>query len=553
MPDFTKHLRRLSSGFTGRRKSAQSDAANDDAIPKPAVDSQQQSSQPSRGANDPPSANRLLTRTLRFEDECETPPPAYSFVEDAGDDQGPSTGRLSVDAPAQDDDEVATPPLTPDTPLSAYDAVYFGESRQRALSIDEAISRPTTPAIPDTATSGNKTKLWLPDPSTFDANLLSLLPAEIWMSVVSHLDTASAASLAMSTRALAYRIGTPVFTTLNDPSNTASRAQFLEPSAKKLPNHILCHACGRFHARIAPGTEKLRSKDSYARHPLTTCRVPSATPAVRLTHDRNLPFPLAHLATAPLRHGPDHGISTAAISKSWTSSAPSYDGAWTHRTTFATTASTLLMRVTSTFHAPPALTPVEQRLILLNRTDYSANFSTCAHEARGATLFRAARCALGHVPALARANAAGGVVSQCAGCRRLWRCNLCPSEYSVEVKLVEDRARRRRGSGAGLPSPSAESPGLRFRYALIVTRWTALGTCAAPREPEWAACALQATYADEGSAVFPHAELGVRRTFERAVNERECLVVPVLMRRPCHWRSQRGWDLETFVQGSDMA
>lgn len=176
------------------------------------------------------------------------------------------------------------------------------------------------------------------------------------------------------------------------------------------------------------------------------------------------------------------------------------------------------MRLSSSCPADPNLTASEQRLLLFSRTDYTPYFSVCAHWADGA-LIPLAKCALSHVP-----GPGVGIKEQmrqnpgktpewglrkadlmprgCEECRCLRRCAECPTEYLVEVKMVEDRgggviggARRkssvttttetRRGS-AGVPAAGSGKSG--FRHALCVTRWSDLGDGRAPSlSREWRA------------------------------------------------------------------
>ena len=52
------------------------------------------------------------------------------------------------------------------------------------------------------------------------------------------------------------------------------------------------------------------------------------------------------------------------------------------------------------------------------------------------------------------------------------RCPNCPTEYLVQIKLVEDRT----------------DPVKMFKHAIVVTRWSDLGDGTSPRSPQWAAC-----------------------------------------------------------------
>lgn len=58
------------------------------------------------------------------------------------------------------------------------------------------------------------------------------------------------------------------------------------------------------------------------------------------------------------------------------------------------------------------------------------------------------------------------------------RCPRCPTEYLIEIKVVED-AEDRSADGRGTG---------RFKRAIVVTRWSDLGDGRVPWEGEWAAC-----------------------------------------------------------------
>jgi len=148
----------------------------------------------------------------------------------------------------------------------------------------------------------------------------------------------------------------------------------------------------------------------------------------------------------------------------------------------------LLMRVTSTCFATASLTPSQERLLLFSRSEYAPYFSVCDHWNAG-DLMRLAKCALSHVP-----KPRVGVVQQikkaprmpskallnpdlmprqCDECKSLRRCPQCPTEYIIEIKIVEDKK-------------DTEN---RFKHAICITRWSDLGDGSSPfTSPEWLAC-----------------------------------------------------------------
>ena len=93
------------------------------------------------------------------------------------------------------------------------------------------------------------------------------------------------------------------------------------------------------------------------------------------------------------------------------------------------------------------------------------------------------KCALNHIPVVRddvfhmhiRKDKPAGVVTLCSECRPMRRCPECPTEYLIELKLVEDKEE---------PQGSFR----RFNQGLIVTRWSDLGDGSNPiTSPEWAA------------------------------------------------------------------
>lgn len=70
------------------------------------------------------------------------------------------------------------------------------------------------------------------------------------------------------------------------------------------------------------------------------------------------------------------------------------------------------------------------------------------------------------------------IVALCGVCQPMRRCPECPTEYLVELKLVED----------------IRDPIYRFKQAIVITRWTDLGDGSTPENLEWAAINGKAEY-----------------------------------------------------------
>lgn len=312
--------------------------------------------------------------------------------------------------------------------------------------------------------------------------MVANLPAEIWMRVTSFLNTADAAQLALSNKALHDKLSAVHLPALQRPENITDRIVVLQNMDARLKDYLLCFPCGTYHRRTRPGEEKLM-KD-YVLHPIFDCPNARNTvlPRIRLTHGRELPYYFVQLAVRGSKYTPSHGITPKSLERSWKCK----DSTWTHRTRYMYHDGRLLMRVVSQTFAPPKLTVTGERHLLYDREEYTPFFSVCSHW-RDGELMRICKCALAHIPEPPRSitsqlrqapkisySAAhpNYIVSGCDLCAPMRRCPECPTEYLVEVRMVED------------PRDAVQT----FKHALVVTRWSDLGDGSSPyTSPEWAA------------------------------------------------------------------
>lgn len=314
------------------------------------------------------------------------------------------------------------------------------------------------------------------------------LSSDLWAMVAEYLDPAEKASLAFSSKTLNARMGRETFDALNLPENKQYRLNFLVWQDKYLPHHLLCIPCASFHVRTKEGRERLRP--AHVVNPLFDC--PNGRnslmrpPRHRITHGRNIPFSFVQLVMRASRFNMSYGITAESLNRRW-----SRDG-WNYSTRYIVDKGRLLMRVVSSAFASPNMPPTSQRMLLYNREDYWPYFSACVHW-RDGELMPVCKCALNHIPAPRETDGLQGVEHKvkdtlkrriydpnaitglCGFCRPMRRCPECPTEYLVEVKLTED------------PDPS-DPRGLKFRHAIVVTRWSDLGDGKTPQSPQWAAC-----------------------------------------------------------------
>ena len=512
MPAFTQHLRRVSGDFKAklRRQSNDKDDSVFEDLDEDFDAGYAQSTRasfPNRLAIPSAADYGVLKRVPTGSFALQTPPlcpedsPWYSPGGRSGDVRRSSRGKPSMPpneagatkkyipgrehglanavagiqaAPDKDNavntDPADSLPSTERTPPLKCKLQAEGESPEHSDLVHSRHVGSTSRELPHQTSKVHacETSTTAPGPGTELEVLVSRLPAELWVNVARYLTPLAAASFALANGQTARLVGGEFWSTLNRPENKQQKISFLEHMDDRVALHVLCYECTIFHHRMDPGNECLR--ESYRRKPIVKCMRQVFIPSVRLSLDRSLPFVLAQLVMRGHRHGPAYGVPVKALNRTWQPvlSDCTTSTEWTHRTHFLIDKGQLLMKVTSMHFVPSQLSKSGQVLALTCRKDYTANYSTCAHEAHGLNLFSICKCALKHI----QPGAAARMPSQCATCRPLKRCIACPTEYLVEVKLKEDKS-------GGIPQ---------FRPAIIVSRWTNLGDCMSPASKEWKAC-----------------------------------------------------------------
>jgi hypothetical protein len=314
--------------------------------------------------------------------------------------------------------------------------------------------------------------------------LLASLPEDVWQRVASFLSPADTAILAISLKMLSQKLGFGPLRDMNQLQNRDQRISFLHRIDKHYPRHLLCFPCAKYHFRTQPGKESLKA--DYVANPLFACPNTRNTylPRMRLVHGRYLPYSFVQLPLRADRHASPYGITADALSRRWKCK----DSEWNHRTRYTVQDGHLLMRVVSQAFALPSaeMTETRERHLLYDREEYTPFFSVCAHWKDG-ELMRICKCALSHVPsppvsyfqqlkkgpklshAMAHSNF---IVRGCDKCQPARRCPECPTEYLVEVQMLEDKNDTIRP----------------FKHAIVVTRWSDLGDGSSPyTSPEWTA------------------------------------------------------------------
>ncbi|KAL3417772.1 hypothetical protein PVAG01_10782 [Phlyctema vagabunda] len=310
--------------------------------------------------------------------------------------------------------------------------------------------------------------------------LIASLSPTIWRRIVTFLTLVDTANLALSNKAFRALLGSEPWAALNRPENTQDKIKFLVPMDVLLPDHLFCFPCTTYHLRTQRGEERLRPPTVL--NPLFKCENAfSKAPQTRLTPGRKLPLGFLQLALRAHRYGPQYGVTADSLSRRWKQDE------WSHATRYLIADNHFLLRVVSTCFVTPAMPLVAKRFLLYSREDYSPYFSVCAHW-RDGELMNVCKCAMDHIPSpkhlggpaaigskvkgrmMTKPDGHHTIVGLCGNCRPMRRCPECPTEYLVEIKLVEDRTDNS------------------FKRAIVVTRWSDLGDEKSPFSSEWAAC-----------------------------------------------------------------
>ncbi|KAL9617512.1 MAG: hypothetical protein Q9160_007723 [Pyrenula sp. 1 TL-2023] len=351
--------------------------------------------------------------------------------------------------------------------------------------------------------------------------LLAVLPRRLWIQILEYMTIADIASFTLSCKAVLRVLRYSPLRALHAPENRRQLIDFLSCLDERFPFHLLCFTCATYHLRTHPGKENLKPPNTL--NPLVTCPLvkdpTQRPPRHRLTPGRALPFTFVQLTTRAHRFTPSHGIPESTLSRRW----KDRDSGWSHSTRYLVTHTGnpssppsphqspppphFLMRVVSQRFAPPGLPPSGMRhLLYSSMDDFMPHFSVCAHW-RDGLLTNLCKCALSHIPTPARGleqqlkshltHRPHLLVTLCGDCQPMRRCPKCPTEYLIEIKLVED------------PDADPKDRAGTFKQAIVVTRWSDLGDGRVPWEGEWAACngLLQQ---EEGMKYDSFKEIGAR-------------------------------------------
>ena len=334
-------------------------------------------------------------------------------------------------------------------------------------------------------------------------------PENVWERIITRMEIADQASLALSCKPFQTLVGTETWKQLSEEEHRAQRLSFLPRIDYQVPNHLLCFDCAVYHVRTQRGQETLRPANVLnAVYECPNASNPNKiNPRIRLTMGRIFPYTILQLAMRAQRFTPQYGLDPTLLSRRYKDREDS-GSTWSHQTRYTTVNNHLLMRVTSQCFAPPGLPPSGERHLLYSREDFVPYFSVCPHW-RDGVLLPSVKCALSHIPKppegsgvnqIAREtklhfHPTNPIVVLCENCRPMRRCPECPTEYLIEIKMAEDK--------------SDPDPRKLFKQALVVTRWSDLGDGTSPLSPEWAAgCAMEGFEFDSIKALGKRAVSG---------------------------------------------
>lgn len=411
------------------------------------------------------------------------------------------------------------PPLPPIAPLQAHRAKYRARNAGLDTQLGENVDYTTllhSMSLQEGFESDESLHYLADENRPRGETAIASLPGAIWCRIADLLDAKTAVCLALASKTLYTRLGPRRYLdTLNHrPENRQQKLEFLTLLDRYLPYHLLCIPCATYHRRIRIGHEKIQPTHAQVLNPVFNCpqeRNPLNPPARhRIAHGRSIPFTFVQLTTRAHRFDSlRYGLKPESLGRRWRYSEPGGAGTWSVSTRYHIHENRLLMRVISQCFASPGLPPTGKRLLLYSREDYWPFFSACPHW-RDGELMDVCKCALDHIPV--PRNTAGlqgvehrfkdaihgrgrfdpyAIPSQCGKCQPMRRCPRCPTEYLVEVKLSEDTTPEDNNTNPppfGGPS-AGRSKGVKFRHAIVVTRWSDLGDGSTPASSaEWAAC-----------------------------------------------------------------
>lgn len=353
-----------------------------------------------------------------------------------------------------------------------------GEVKDHTAMLHALVHRESMDSMPEYIEPDNTNK------KPGEANIASL-PPQLWQRITTFISLSDTANLALSTKTLLDKLGTESWRTINLPHNQLQRINFLMRMDRSVPNHLYCPLCFKYHLRTQNGKESL--KPTLTLNPLFHCPlVETAPPRTRIASGRTLPFTFVQLALRGYKYGPQHGITLNSLARRWKEP----ETGWSHTTVYRVHNGHLIMRVVSQKFAEGGMVEAAKRGFYYNMyEDFTPYFSVCAHW-RDGDLMTICKCAVDHIPppryAITEQHKMQKkalpqkpqIVGMCGTCQPMRRCPECPTEYLVEIKLVEDQ----------------KDPVYHFKQAVVVTRWSDLGDGTTPENHEWAACNGQAYY-----------------------------------------------------------
>ena len=293
---------------------------------------------------------------------------------------------------------------------------------------------------------------------------LESLPSAITLQIFSLLPPSTLAILSLTSHTLRRKVSKPEdpFFVLNKKGNEYERAKLLVTAFDKFyPEHLICYACGVFHARWTIEITKWRKK--CRKLPAVTCKYAgSYSVSTFQSHGRNFPWLAVHETMRSHRHFPHHGSKKLHF----TSETPTGWRWWNDSST----------------------TFVHDRLLLRDRWYQLVTLQEdsqqlwhdkidlfCPHAGEifnGLHIKEAFHGAINHVRK--PENIHRGFTY------KRHRCPLCPTDITIDIEPYSHFDGQFNWTKA-LPCPPVRE------YVLSFSRYVDFGACIAPDEEEWLA------------------------------------------------------------------
>jgi len=292
---------------------------------------------------------------------------------------------------------------------------------------------------------------------------LESLPPAITSYLFSQLPPSTLAVLSLTSQTLRRKISKPIdpFFVLNKKGMEYERAKFLVTALDRFyPEHLICYACGVFHARWKVEITKWRKK--CRKVPAVPCKhAESQLMSEFMSHRRPFSWLAVYETMRSHRHSPDLGSKKLHF----TCEAPT-EFRWWHDSLTIFVHGRLLLR-------DRWYQPVNLQENLTQQLGYDDTRLFCPHSGElfnGLHMREAFHGAVNHVRKPENIH--------CGFTYKRHRCPICPTEITIDIQPHSGFDGRFNWTKT-LPCPPASE------HVLSFSRYVDFGACIAPDEKEW--------------------------------------------------------------------